>query len=97
MNNNNKKRIFIAVIFLLLLFLLMTFAGGNTEVAVVEFIDGFDNSVIDTQQVEIGEDAEVPEDPKHKNYVFAGWFLFSDHYMPEIEITTVLMMKKKKN
>ena len=89
MNNNNKKRIFIAVIFLLLLFLLMTFAGGNTEVAVVEFIDGFDNSVIDTQQVEIGEDAEVPEDHKHKNYVFAGWFLFSDHDVKVTDFTKI--------
>ena len=89
MNNNNKKRLFIAAIFLLLLFLLMTFAGGNTEVAVVEFIDGFDDSVIDTQQVEIGEDAKVPEDPKHKNFVFAGWYLFSDHDVKVTDFTNI--------
>ena len=89
MNNNNKKRLFIAAIFLLLLFLLMTFAGGNTEVAVVEFIDGFDNSVIDTQKVEIGEDAKVPEDPKHKNFVFAGWYLFSDHDVKVTDFTNI--------
>ena len=34
---------------------------AKTEVAVVEFIDGFDNSVIDTQQVEIGEDETTGE------------------------------------
>ena len=70
MNNNNKKRIFIAILFLIILFFLLTFAGGRSEVALVEFIDGFDNSLIDSQEVEIGDDAIIPEDPKHKNYVF---------------------------
>ena len=41
--------------------------------SLVEFIDGFDNSVIDSQEVEIGDDAVVPEDPKHKNYVFVNF------------------------
>ena len=67
----------------------MTFAGGNTEVAVVEFIDGFEDSAIDTQQVEIGEDAKVPEDPKHKNFVFAGWYLFSDHDVKVTDFTNI--------
>ena len=89
MNNNNKKRIFIAVIFILLLFFLLTFAGGRSEVALVEFIDGFDNSVIDSQEVEIGDDAVVPEDPKHKNYVFAGWFLFEDHDIKVTDFTDI--------
>ena len=89
MNNNNKKRIFIAVIFILLLFFLLTFAGGRSEVALVEFIDGFDNSVIDSQEVEIGDDAVVPEDPKHKNYVFAGWFLFEDHDIKVTDFTNI--------
>ena len=89
MNNNNKKRIFIAIIFIILLFLLMTFAGGNSEVAIVEFIDGFDNSTISTQEVEIGEDAEVPEDPYHKNYVFAGWYLFEDHDIKVKDFTNI--------
>ena len=80
MNNNNKKRIFIAILFLIILFFLLTFAGGRSEVALVEFIDGFDNSLIDSQEVEIGDDAIIPEDTKHKNYVFAGWFLFENHY-----------------
>ena len=89
MNNNNKKRIFIAIIFIILLFLLLTFAGGRSEVAIVEFIDGFDNSLIDSQEVEIGDDAVVPEDPKHKNYVFAGWFLFEDHDIKVTDFTNI--------
>ena len=89
MNNNNKKRIFIAILFLIILFLLLTFAGGRSEVALVEFFDGFDNSLIDSQEVEIGGDAIVPENPKHKNYVFAGWFLYEDHDIKVTDFTDI--------
>ena len=78
----NKRRLVVFVIFVLCMFFLMTFANGsdNTKIATreVEFIDGFDDSTISLQTIEVGTDAKVPEEPVHKNYVFAGWFLYED-------------------
>ena len=89
----NKKRVFIFGAFLLCLFFLMTFAGGrNEEVAMktVEFIDGFNNETISLQEVEVGEDAEVPEEPAHENYVFAGWYLYDDQDVRVTDFTEIL-------
>ena len=89
----NKKRIFIFVIFLLCLFFLMTFAGGSRDEGIVtrlvEFYDGFDDSLISSTKVEVGKDAEVPEDPEHENYVFAGWYLYEDHDVKVTKFTDI--------
>ena len=89
----NKKRIFIFVIFLLCLFFLMTFAGGSRDEGIVtrlvEFYDGFDDSLISSTNVEVGKDAEVPKDPKHENYVFAGWYLYDDHDVKVTKFTDI--------
>ena len=89
----NKKRIFIFVIFLLCLFFLMTFAGGSRDEGIVtrlvEFYDGFDDSLISSTNVEVGKDAEVPEDPEHENYVFAGWYLYDDHDVKVTKFTDI--------
>lgn len=89
----NKKRIFIFVIFLLCLFFLMTFAGGSRDEGIVtrlvEFYDSFDDSLISSTNVEVGKDAEVPEDPKHENYVFAGWYLYDNHDVKVTKFTNI--------
>lgn len=54
---------------------------GQKEIkkyAKVEFVDGFDNKIIQTQEVELGNSAILPENPKHSDYVFIGWFLEED-------------------
>lgn len=89
----NKKRIFILVIFLLCLFFLMTFAGGSRDEGIVtrlvEFYDGFDDSLVSSAKVEVGKDAEVPEDPEHENYVFSGWYLYEDHDVKVTKFTDI--------
>ena len=80
----NKKRIIVFIIFILLMFFLTTFAGAPAEIAKVQtrdvvFTDSYGNKDISVQKVEVGKDAVVPEDPYHKNYVFAGWYQFNDH------------------
>jgi len=79
----NKKRIAIFVGFICCLFFMTTFAGGtkqNTVIAtrLVTFIDGYNNSTISEQTIEVGTDAEVPDDPRHEGFVFAGWYLYDD-------------------
>ena len=89
----NKKRVFIFGAFILCLFFLMTFAGGRNEeieTKTVEFIDGFNNETISLQEVEVGEDAEVPEDPEHENYVFVGWYLYEDQDVRVTDFTEIL-------
>ena len=80
----NKKRMVVFAIFVLLMFFLTTFAGEPAQNASVVFrdvifTDGFDNSTISEQKVEVGKAAEVPKDPSHKNYVFTGWYEYDDH------------------
>ncbi len=44
----------------------------------VKFIDGFNNEVLSTQKLEVGESAEVPEVPKHVECEFKGWYKEDD-------------------
>ena len=80
----NKKRMVVLAVFILFLFFLTTFAGEPTQNASVIFrdvifTDSYDKSTISEQKVELGKAAEVPKDPKHKNYVFVGWYKHDDH------------------
>lgn len=91
----NKKRIAIFVGFLCCLFFMTTFAGGttqNTAIATrqVTFIDGYNNSTVSEQTIEVGTDAEVPDDPKHDNFVFAGWYLYDDQDVRVTDFTNIL-------
>ena len=91
----NKKRILVFVVFILFMFLFITFAGGtpqNQAIAtrLVTFIDGYDNTQISQQKVVVGEDAEVPEDPKHDAMVFAGWYLKEDRKVEVTDFTNIL-------
>ena len=40
----------------------------------VKFVDGYDNKVLSTQELEVGQDAKVPEVPKHDGCNFTGWY-----------------------
>lgn len=76
----NKKRIAIFGVFLAVMFTFITFAGGtpqNQSIATrdVTFIDSYNNEELKSQQVIVGEDAEVPEDPSHEDLIFLGWYL----------------------
>ena len=72
-----KKTIFIVVIILTIITTSMLVVGrkGNKNYLKLEFIDGFDKSIIESQLVEIGKSAIMPENPKHDDYVFVGWYL----------------------
>lgn len=91
----NKKRIFVFVVFILFMFIFITFAGGtpqNQAVAtrLVTFIDGYDNSEISQQKVIVGEDAEVPDAPKHDAMAFAGWYLEEDRTIEVTDFTNII-------
>lgn len=91
----NKKRIVIFVTFLCCLFLMTTFAGApeqNTIIATrtVEFIDGYNNRTISKQNIEVGTDAEIPNDPVHDGYIFAGWYLFENQDEKVEDFTNIL-------
>ena len=91
----NKKRIIVFVLFILLMFFMMMFAGSPTENAGVitrhvVFTDGYDGRNISEQDVEVGKDAKVPEDPYHRNFVFGGWYLYSDHDVRVRDFTNIL-------
>ena len=40
----------------------------------IEFIDGFNNSIVRLQRIQYGKSLTLPENPKHDDYVFVGWF-----------------------
>ena len=40
----------------------------------VKFVDGYDNKVLSTQELEVGSNAKVPEVPKHDGCNFTGWY-----------------------
>ncbi len=91
----NKKRIIVFLVFLLVMFFMITFAGSSVENAAVAtreviFTDGYNNKDIAKYQVEVGKDVEVPKDPYHKNYVFAGWFDFDNHDIKVTKFTNIL-------
>lgn len=91
----NKKRIVVFVVFLCCLFFMTTFAGSpeqNTIIATrdVTFIDGFNNSNISEQTIEVGTDAVVPNDPYHEGYVFAGWYLYENQEQRVEDFTNIL-------
>ena len=91
----NKKRLFVFVVFLLIMFFMMTFAGSPTQTPAiatrtVTFTDGFDNSLIDEQVVEVGTDAKVPEAPTHKNYVFGGWYLYENRKQRVTDFSNIM-------
>lgn len=76
----NKKRIVLIGAFLLSMFLFITFAGGtpqNQAIATrtVTFIDGYNNTELESQTIIVGEDATIPNSPTHEKRVFAGWYL----------------------
>ncbi len=86
----NKKRIVVFLVFLAMMFFLTTFAGEPVQNASVPtrdviFTDSFDGVNISEQKVEVGKAASVPETPKHKDYVFTGWYEFGDH---DVEISS---------
>jgi len=72
-----------------------TFAGApaqNTIIATrnVTFIDGYDNSNISEQTIEVGKDANIPSDPSHDGLVFAGWYLYDDQDVRVEDFTNIL-------
>ena len=49
------------------------YAQWSTNAYTVRFIDGHDNSVIKTQQVDYGKSATAPDKPVHKGYTASEW------------------------
>ena len=91
----NKKRIIVFLLFILLMFFMMTFAGSPTQNAGVItrhviFTDGYDGKNIFEEDVEVGTAAHVPEDPYHRNFVFGGWYLYSDHDVRVRDFSSIL-------
>ncbi len=46
--------------------------GKNT--IEVKFIDDYNHETISTQELEVGQNAEVPQVPKHEGCEFSGWY-----------------------
>ena len=46
--------------------------GKNT--IEVKFIDDYNHETISTQELEVGQNAEVPQAPKHEGCEFSGWY-----------------------
>lgn len=91
----NKKRIVVAVVFILFMFCFITFAGGtpqNQAIATrnVTFKDSYNNAELSAQRVIVGEDALVPENPRHGGLVFVGWFLESDRETEIRDFTNII-------
>ena len=40
----------------------------------VKFIDDYNHETLSTQTLEVGKDAEVPNEPKHEGCKFSGWY-----------------------
>jgi hypothetical protein len=70
-----KKTIFV-VCSIIIVILSVLFLGKKEEKKYVdiEFIDGFNNSIVKLQRVQYGKALTLPENPKHDDYVFVGWF-----------------------
>ena len=49
------------------------YAQWSTNAYTVRFIDGHDNTVIKTQQVDYGKSATAPDKPVHKGYTASEW------------------------
>lgn len=80
----NKKRLIVLSVFLLAVFGMTMYAGSrgqNETIATrtVKFLDGYNNSEISSQDVEVGKEAKVPESPIYENLVFLGWFDSNDN------------------
>lgn len=76
-----KKTIFSVVAILAILttsIIIVTREKEIKQFKKIEFVDSFDNSLIESQRIQIGKEAKLPENPKHTDYVFVGWFLDKD-------------------
>ncbi len=91
----NKKRIVIFVGFLCCLFFMTTFAGAPAQSTIiatrqVTFVDGYNNSNISSQSIEVGTDAMIPNEPYHEGYVFIGWYLYDNQSIKVEDFTNIL-------
>ena len=91
----NKKRIIIFVVFILLMFFMMTFAGEPVQNAAIStrdvvFTDGYNGKDIASFEVEVGEDVTPPVAPKHENFVFTGWYEYTNRNNKVTSFTSIL-------
>ena len=63
------------------------YAQWSTNAYTVRFIDGHDNSVIKTQQVDYGKSATAPDKPVHKGYTASEWNGNYSNITKNIDIT----------
>lgn len=63
------------VLFILIGFLIYKKVKTNKkEYVEIKFVDEYTNEVLSTQNIEVGLDAKVPEEPKHEGCKFSGWY-----------------------
>lgn len=61
-------------------------AQYETKTFTVTFIDGMTSEIFDTQTVEYGQDAIVPDPPEHEGFMFAGWDGIATNITADTEI-----------
>ena len=47
---------------------------NNVKYVEVKFIDDYNHETLSTQTLAVGNDAEVPDEPKHDGCKFSGWY-----------------------
>ncbi|HHU55763.1 MAG TPA: hypothetical protein GXZ48_03645 [Acholeplasmataceae bacterium] len=84
------KKYFLVFI-LLLVFLL---AGCKPkQVFTVQFLD-YDDSVLKTEEVEYGNDANAPETPEREGYTFVGWSKSFTNVMSDVTVKALYKINK---
>ena len=72
------KWVFVLIALLLLaligFFIYRKVEDNKTKYVEIKFIDGYNDQVLSTQELEVGKDANVPEVPKHEGCNYSGWY-----------------------
>ncbi len=74
-----NKRVIVLVVLLILaivigFFVYKKLTSNNIKYVEVKFIDDYNHETLSTQTLEVGKDAEVPNEPKHEGCKFSGWY-----------------------
>lgn len=84
-----KTIIIVCSILVVTLSILLIWKKEEKKFVNIEFIDGFDNSIITLQKVQLGKTLNAPNNPKHDDYVFVGWFKEDEEHKEFQDFTNI--------
>lgn len=90
--DKSKKIVVAVVILLIILFVALFFAFQTKEYEVSFFVDGKN---VSSEKIEKGKTVTKPEDPTKEGYTFDGWYLGSEEFDFDTEITKNLELTAK--